>query len=381
MLKTFFNYFRDLKKNIHGYEPLITINIDSLSIEKNINALSKLAPNWQIAPVLKSNAYGHGTVLVAAILRKIPNIPFLCVDSLFEANLLRANDIHTPLLILGHTQMESMFKTKGQDISFTISSLEKLKHVCIENRKISIQLKFDTGMHRQGIFPSELNTVHSLLQQGSNVSVVGVLSHFADAENLGSKITLSQIAIWNKLVKDIKQLLPRIKYFHISNSAGFKWASRIEANVGRSGIAVYGIDPGNLQIPLNPSLSMFASVGEVREVKKEEGVGYNHTFKAKRKTLVATVPVGYFEGVDRRLSSLGCFYLNNQKAPIIGRVSMNMSSCDVTKIKNVHLGTPVEIISSDPQKSNSVINIAKICKTIPYEILVNIPGHLKRILV
>jgi alanine racemase len=174
------------------------------------------------------------------------------------------------------------------------------------------------------------------------------------------------------------------------------YADKIEANVARLGLGLYGINSssekfypvksaeGGVALPqfngvnLKPVLEMRSIISSVKTLAKGDYIGYNITYEASRDMRVATVPVGYFEGVDRRLSNIGSFLFGDQKCPIVGRVSMNITSVDVSSANDIKMGSKITVISSNSQDDNSVENIAKLAHTIPYEILVHIPPHLKR---
>ena len=152
-------------------------------------------------------------------------------------------------------------------------------------------------------------------------------------------------------------------------------------NLARLGLGLYGISIiDNPKINLRPALSMQTIISGVKSIKKGDSVGYNNTFTAPRDVLIATIPAGYAEGVDRRLSNIGQVEVNGILCPIVGRVSMNITTIDVSNVSQVKLGDSVTIISNDNSSPISVNSIAKICNTIPYEILVHIPAHLRRVL-
>lgn len=381
MLHQFVAKIRRMRKFQNQRETLITIEISRGALLNNLHNLQKLAPHWQLAPVLKSNAYGHGSNLIADILKEEDHLPFFCIDSYFEAEQLRQRGLNKPLLILGYTPTTLIAKNKIKNLQFVVGSLEQLK--ILVNKKINqtIQIKFDTGMHRQGIPFNLLVEVLETLQKNTTLKITGVLSHLADAENPNSEITKKQIINWNELAKKMQQTFPTIKYYHLTNSAGLAFSQNIVANVGRSGLALYGINPGNLPINLQPILKMKSVISEIRTIERGETVGYNGTFMAQKQTKVATVPVGYFEGVDRRLANQGFFLVNNKPAPLVGKISMNISTCDISEIKDAAVGTSVIIISDKIDDSNSLQKMAQICGTIPYEILVHLPSHLRRLVV
>jgi alanine racemase len=398
--------------------------------------------------VLKSNAYGHGLILVAQVLEKETekektrpsHIPFFVIDSYFEARALRHQDIHTALLIIGYTSTQTMVANRLKNIRFMVGSLETLRALALAltlpsmapgtrrfGRKLPviIHLKIDTGMRRQGILTEEIDEALAIIgkinsakknkKNKTKIILEGIATHFADADNADRTFTNTQIAEWNAAVKKVKAQFPSLAYWHASNTAGHGYtnmdkntttndnANTILANVSRLGIGLYGIGEGqgerlekNLHHQLKPALEMTTIVSGIKHIKKGETVGYSRTFTAPHDMTIATIPVGYFEGLDRRLSNKGFIKIikketcHNFFAPIIGRVSMNITTIDVTEIVR-HIpelgeGYPVTIISAPTQSErmtdkNSVAAMARLCDTIPYEILVHIPAHLKRILI
>lgn len=358
------------------HKPVINLEVSRMAILQNLKALKKLAPAWEIAPVLKSNAYGHGLVMVAEILKN-ENVAFLCIDSYPEAEILRRAGIKTPLLIMGHSPVGTMLNNRLKNISFVVSSLRQLKELDEAAKlRFAVQLKFDTGMHRQGILPEEIEEVLEILKKNPKLKVEGVMSHFAESEKPDSILTKNQIKKWNALALRFQKEFP-VKFYHVANSGAFGFSDKINANVGRSGIAIYGINPGNLPAKLKPALSVKTIISEVREIEIGESVGYNGDFIAKRKSKIATIPFGYFEGLNRKLSGKGFVKIGKRFVPIAGKISMNISSYDVTEL-DVKVAENICVISNQPENPNSIENIAKLCETNPYEILVNIPAHLRR---
>lgn len=378
MIRHWINLLRGWRKSLRHRQPVVMIEISRAALMSNLYALQSLTPTWQVAPVLKSNAYGHGLVLIAELLSQQKNLPFYCIDSCFEAEVLRQAGITTPLLILGYTPSIAIKTNKLKRMSFVVGSIEQLKELLQNESTQHIQLKFDTGMHRQGIPYADVDEVVSLLKLKHRLQVDGVLSHFAEADVADSTLTQKQINRWNDIAQCFQSKFPAIQYYHVANSAGFAYHSKVTANVGRPGLALYGINPGNLHILLQPVLCIKSIISSLRTIETGEPVGYNQTTKATRKTIVATVPVGYYEGVDRRLSNQGIFLIQGNPAPLLGRVSMNISSCDVTNIPQVVIGTSVIVISNNSVDKNSIQQIAKLCQTTPHEPLIHIPAHLRR---
>ena len=361
------------------YRSLIEVEISAERLKHNLVVVRSVVPRWQVAPVLKSNAYGHGLNLVASVVDK-ENVPFVVVDSYFEALSLRRNGFRSPILLVGFVFPEDILNNKLPRVAFTITSLEQLRQVVERlSRPQAFHLKIDTGMHRQGLLIEEVETAMAIIKNNANFILEGVCSHFADADSEAEAFTLQQIEKWNELGRLFRKNFENIKYFHVSASAGLYYYEKIRANCLRLGIGLYGFNVSkNKSLDLRPALSMKTVITGVKNLKKGETVGYGHSFTAPRDMTVATIPVGYYEGLDRRLSSVGFVKVKGILCPIVGRVSMNISSIDVSSVPIVALGDEVEVISANKQDPNSIDNMARLAGTIPYELLVHLPGQLKR---
>lgn len=364
------------------YDPLIKISIRREAISGNYRAYQARYPGVGLAPVLKSNAYGHGLVEVASILQS-ETPPFLVVDSFFEALLLRRARIKTKILIIGYTRLDLLLRHTLKNVSFTIISLESLRQLAKDLRfPQRIHLKVDTGMHRQGILPAEISAAAGLVRSNPNIVLEGICSHFADAKSEDKSYTRQQIGVWNQVVKAFRQSFPGIAFFHVAATAGLGYQQEIDSNVARLGMGLYGIQQSPFeQLELALALEMRSVISSAKAIAAGEQVGYNLLFTSPAPMRLATVPAGYNDGVDLRLSNAGQFRINGKPCPIVGRVSMNITTIDVTAVPAVRVEDEVEILSRERGAPNSVENIAKICHTTPYEIFIHLPASLRRTVV
>lgn len=377
MVKKLFRFLRDWR---FRHTPLVEITISKERLLGNLRFFQKNNPGLGIAPVLKSNAYGHGLALVAKIVDK-EKIPFLVVDSYHEALVLRNEGIRSKILIIGYTPLDNVLKQKLKNVAFTIVSLEQLQEVSKNlKRPARFHLKIDTGMHRQGLLPESVNYVLSLIRNNPSIIVEGICSHLADADGPRSEFTKGQIKTWNEVAKRFKKEFPGILYFHLSATGGASYSKEMTANVLRLGIGLYGIDPSeDARInSLKPALEMKSVISGTKMIEKGEYAGYNITFIAPKKMRIATIPAGFYEGVDRRLSNKGFVKIGDKFCPIVGRVSMNITTIDVSEVTSVTLNTPVTIISNNYSDKNSIEESAKLAGTSPYDLLVHIQQGLRR---
>jgi len=369
---------RKFRKYRRQYRHLVEVHIHKEHILHNLKQFGD-----GVAPVLKSNAYGHGLLLVAEILNDQKDIPFIIVDSYYEALLLRSYDITLPLLVLGYTFPENIATSKLKNVSYGITSLTQLREVArLLERSQTFHIKVDTGMHRQGVLPSELEEVRKIVQSNDNIVVEGLCSHLADADGESGEFTKKQGSVWNEVRGKWKGRFPETHHYHLANTAGTHIAENYGTNVSRVGIGLYGFDmTPRSNLDLKPALEMKTIITGVKQLKKGERVGYNVTFEAERDMTIATIPVGYFEGVDRRLSNKGVVYVDGVVCPIVGRVSMNITTIDVSNVEDAKEGDTVEVIGTDVSRENTAGKMAEMCGTIPYDILVHVPSVLRRIVV
>lgn len=336
-----------------------TLNLITISREKllaNYDCLSKLDENLQIAPVLKSNAYGHGIQIVGKILDKV-EVPFFCVDSLYEAYELQKAHIKTPILIMGYTDPEN-FKVKKLPFQYAVFDLLSAEILNEYQPGAKIHIFVDTGMNREGVRLDQLDEFLTQIKQIRNLNVVGVMSHLASLRN-------SQIDNF-KLAMNIFQkhdLDP--KWRHLGASSAIKdpiFRTKLAAvsNLARVGLTMY-----------ESVLELNSKLIQIKNIKKGEKIGYDGTYTAKKDTKIGILPIGYNDGVDRRLSNKGFVTINNKICKILGRVSMNITTIDLTNIPNATIGDAAVF---DLEKS------AQICQTIPYELLIHLHPSIKRII-
>lgn len=360
--------------------PLIEVSISRENLLHNLRTYQKQYPGLSFAPVLKSNAYGHGLVLVARILDHEP-IAFFMVDSLYEARTLRQSGIRSKILVLGYVRPQDISDNHLRNIDFAVTDIEQLRTLAsLAHSPIRTQVKLDTGMHRQGILPNDVPEAITLLRSNPHLQVVGIGTHFGDADGDSPAHTDSQVAVWNDVAAQMRTAFPGIQYRHAAATKGMRWGKGADTNVARLGIGLYGFDTSHDgHAALRPVLQMRSFITSLRTIPQGDFVGYNAIYTATRPSTIATVPVGYFEGIDRRLSGTGSMLVRGTAAPLAGRVSMNMSSLDVTDIPDVVRGDTVVAISRNPLDQNSVEHMAVLAGTTPYVILVHIPQHLKRV--
>lgn len=365
--------------------PLIEVSISRENLLHNLRTYQNKYAGIRIAPVLKSNAYGHDIGLVARLLDR-EDIAFFMVDSLYEAHRLRQAGIRSRIVIMGYVRPRSIARSRLRDVDFALGDMEQLKELTdILTHPLRVHVKLDTGMHRQGFTQADLPAALELLKTTPHITVIGAGSHLADADNEDEAFSRNQLAVWMEGLTKLKAAFGALEYRHIAATKGIRFGSETGTNVARVGIGLYGFDTSpSCTTDVKPVMEVRSLVTSVREIPAGDSVGYNATFTATRPSRIATVPLGYYEGIDRRLSNKGSMIVDGTVCPIAGRVSMNMTGLDITDAPGVKQGSRVVAISRDPKAPNSVSNITKLVsgdgyRETEYVILTHIPPHLRRV--
>lgn len=340
---------------------------------------SLIEPSTKLLVLVKANAYGHGAVEFAAMMQK-EGADYLAVAYPVEGIELRKSGISLPILVLtaGTDYFNEMIDYRLEP---GIPNLHALKAFCevLDNRGITgypVHIKLDTGMHRLGFMTDELQALTDFLRQCRSVKVKSLYSHLAAAEDPDSDdFTLGQIRMFEE---NASRIIGEIGYrpmLHILNSAGIERFPQYQHDMVRLGIGIYGISalPG---VKLSPVASLKCKILQIKHLRPEDGtIGYGrHGMISPEGTTIATIPVGYADGIDRHL---GCgrasFSLNGHRVPTIGNICMDMCMLDITGV-DAQVGDTVTVFGEDPTASE----LAGILGTIPYEIMTSIPRRIDR---
>ena len=354
------------------YKTLNLIKINKRSLLENFFFFQKQNPQAKICPVLKSNAYGHGLKLIGKFVDQEIKPEFICVDSLYEAYELEKINIKTPILILGYTFPEN-FKYKKIDFRIPVFDPETLKILNKYQPGIKVHIKADTGMNRLGVKEKEIGYFIDSLLHCCNVKVEGIFSHLADADNKDESFSRQQIIVFKRIIKKFENAGFKFKYKHVCATGGSLKFKDPEFNLIRLGLGFY-------QTP-QPALKLVSHIVDIKEIEKNETVGYSCTFTAKKRIKIAVLPIGYYDGVDRRLSNKGGVSVGSKLCPVIGRVCMNITMVDISNAKNAKVGDEVIVYDNNLKSPNNIVNTAKIIDSTPYEVLINLSETTRRILV
>ena len=377
------------------------INLEA--ILHNLNEIKKLIrPGVKTMGVIKANAYGHGSVEVAKVL-EANGADYLGVARLDEAVLLRKAGIVLPVLVFGFTPPESSKLLAEHNITQTIFSIEYAyslsKALSKTNDTITVHIKVDTGMGRLGLCPGEIvdneqnrndriNTVCIGIQSISelfNLDIEGIYTHLASSDSEDKTTTFDQLSAFKKTCEVIESRGLSIPIKHAANSAAVMRLPDSHLDMIRPGIMLYGCspidDPARYKIDLTPAMQLKAKISLLKKVPSGFSISYGHTYTTPDPTTIATIPLGYADGYDRRFSSAGKVLIHGQYAPVVGRVCMDQLMVDVGHISNVREEDEVVILGNQEGASITADDIATQLGTINYEVISTIMHRVPRVYV
>ncbi len=363
-------------------EPLTTVEISKKNLIHNLGEFRKrVGKRIKIMAVVKANAYGHGILEVAKIVSR-NGADWLGVASLEEGLLLRQEKINLPILVLGYIPLSEIGKAIKEDLSFVVYNRQTLEKA---NQKAKVHLKLETGTNRQGIDLKEIVFFAKFCQK-KNIFLEGIYTHFANIEDaLDPSFAMEQLEVFKKALQLLKQARIEIPLKHTACSAATILFSQTYFNLVRVGISLYGLWPSKEtkisaqnSLELKPVLSWKTKIAQIKRVEKGESVGYGRTWWATRKSKIAVLPVGYWDGYDRKLSNSGRVLIHGQFAPVVGRVCMNMIMVDVTDISGVGLEDEVVLLGKQGKNEVTAEELAEKIGTINYEVVTRINPLLSR---
>lgn len=376
----------------HGMWQRAWVEIDLDALADNFRSLKKtLSEKTKLCCVVKANAYGHGALAVSALYERL-GADFLAVSNLEEALELRLGGITLPILILGYTVPDCaalLSKYKISQCVFSLDYAKALSEAAVRaGVSVKIHVKLDSGMGRIGfsvLHPEErAKTLSELLLTLSLPALLheGIFTHFAmsDMGEAGSAFTRRQFAFFEETLEALKARGYTFSIRHVSNSAAIADYPEYELDMVRAGIVLYGYHPSKAlkrKLPLRPALSLCGIVDMVKEIKAGDSVSYGATFVAERPTRVATVPIGYADGLFRHIDRASpAFSLCGKKISLLGRICMDQCMLDVSEIPEVSVGKTVAFYG---KSGEDIASLAERLGTIPYELITALDERLARV--
>ncbi len=353
--------------------------IDLKALLHNLEIVKKKTNNKPVLAVVKAGAYGHGSIEVSRHLLK-KGVSMLGVAFIEEAIELREAGIKAPILVFFDTgDIESFFK---YNLSPTLLDFRTAKAFSDKaakyNRKIAAHVKIDTGMGRVGLRVTDALPDVLKISELKNLQLEGIMSHFSDAALTDKDFTSRQLKSFIKLIELLKRKNVHFKFSHMANSAAVLQFPDAHLNMVRPGIMLYGYGPAKNGI-LKPVMTLKSKIIFLKNVSPKTPISYGRTFITRRKSTIATIPSGYADGYNRRLSNTGEVLISGRRAPVVGRVCMDTIMVDVTEIPRVKENAEVVLIGSQGKEKITAQDIADKIGTIPYEVLTSIGQRVKRI--
>jgi alanine racemase len=372
------------------------LEVDTAAIESNVRAFrDRLPASTDVAAVVKANAYGHGVDLVGpAALRA--GAGWLAVNGLREA--LELREIVGPderILILGYVPPAAVDAAVARDLRLTVYDAEVLAAASAAGertgRPARVHLKAETGTHRQGLLPDELVALARRAAADSHVVVEGLGTHFADIEDTTDhSFAVQQIERFDEAARRLSRDCGLAPLRHTACSAAAILFADTHLDIARIGISLYGLWPSPAtyvsarerdlgDFRLTPALTWKTLVAQLKEVPEGGFVGYGRTWRAPRPSRVAVLPIGYYEGYDRSLSGRAYVLVRGRRAPVVGRICMNMTMVDVTDVPEIAQGDTVVLLGRNGEEEVSAGRLGDWAGTIHYEIVSRIHPSLPRL--
>lgn len=355
------------------FRPTIA-EIDTSAITDNIKAIkAAVGSGIKIMPAVKANGYGHGAVETSRACLA-GGADALCVACVEEALELRDAGFNVPILILGCSGSDAVEAIVNAGISATVCDLEFAKAASDaavkQGKKASVHVKVDTGMGRIGVPPVAAVDFVRALSALPALSIDGIFTHFPTSDEADRSFTLSQISTFGKILGGIKHQGLPVPMAHTSNSGGILAFPEARFEAVRPGIIVYGVYPSSEvvhSISLRQALTLKTRIVFLKEVDPGTTISYGRTYTAKRRTKVATLPIGYADGYYRLLSNNGEALVRGVIAPIVGRICMDQCLLDVTDVPGVGVGDEVVLYGGGCERLNFT-HIAERIGTTPHEL-------------
>ncbi len=387
------------------------VEVNLAAFDRNVASIvASLPRDVRLIAVLKANAYGHGAVALARRLKR-EQVAMVAVALLEEAMELRNAGITLPLLVLGPVTEAQVRIALDHDITLGVPGPEELELVAnaAKDRDVAIHLKLDSGMGRMGSVETELPRVVELLRSAPRLRVDAIYTHLANASDPDDPFTTAQIARFDTLVETLRQAGVEAPRHHVANSAATV-RGITPGDFVRVGIALYGAEPLDalwwtaavsaagaapsrrppasgetplaqpartpaVPIQLQPILRWRTEIVRLKDLPPGHAIGYGTTFHTTRASRIATLPVGYADGYSRRFSNRGEVLVRGRRAPVVGRVSMDLVTIDVTDIDDATLGDEVVLLG----EGMPVEELAEKLDTISYEVFCAISARVPRV--
>lgn len=373
----------------------VWVEISRENLQNNIVQFrERVGREIKICSTLKANAYGHGMIELAPIVESL--VDFIAVDSINEAQALKSSGVAKPILILGYTRLENMQQLLNNGFHQVVADFEILKRLgelAFKNQKVAkVHLKVETGTNRQGLFINDLNKFIVHIKNNQNINLSGLSTHYANIEDTTDHTyAFRQLELFKNAAIIVEKSGFSDVIKHTACSAAAVLYPETYFDMIRLGIGQYGLwsspetfvsaKQKNVQINLKPVLSWKTIVAQIKTLPAGSYISYGCTEKVEEPTKIAILPVGYYDGFDRKLSSIGNVLIRGKRCKILGRVCMNMCVVDVNHLSDIKLEDEVVLLGSQGEETISAEEVARKIGTINYEVVTRINPLIKRVII
>lgn len=361
--------------------------IDLDAIAYNMKEIKRLAEDKEVIAVVKADAYGHGAIdVVNTVLEN--GATKLAVAVITEAMELRRAGVDAPIMILGYTPLEFAKELINYNIEQTVYNLDYAKELSYIAEKMDknakIHIAVDTGMGRIGFLPNNRSIEEVIeIYKLKCVSIEGIFTHFSTADEEDKSYTHEQYNKLEAFYKELENKNIKFSIKHAANSAAIMELPETHLDAVRAGIVLYGYYPSNevdkSRMSLKTALTLKTKVVHVKKLDEEMYVSYGRKFKTERKTIIATLPIGYADGYSRLLSGKAKVIINGQFAPVVGNICMDQCMVDVTDVGEVNLGDEVILLGEEGNVKYNADDMADDMGTINYEIICMLKQRVPRV--
>lgn len=362
--------------------------IDLEALRSNYREIKKrITEETSILAIVKANAYGHGALICSRVLEGM-GISRFGVATLEEGMELRQEGIKSHIFILGGLLTESLQAFIDFRLRPVIHQLDDLQKwgafLKKQNREHAIHLKIDTGMGRLGFFPSQIDEVVKILKEYPEIQLEGVMTHLARADEENPESTQEQFNLFTQLKKSFQEKGFKIPFYHIANSAAVIDGKLDSYQMVRPGLVLYGAYPHprhQTAIALKPVMKLKTKIMSLKKYPIGVALGYGGTFVTQRESLIGILPIGYADGYPRLVSNRGSVLVCGKRAPVVGRVSMDLTLIDVTEIPEAQLNDEVVLLGRQKEEQIHAEEVATWAETISYEIFCGVSSRVPRVYV
>jgi alanine racemase len=355
-------------------------DIDLGAFTRNVDEVVRRLPQGsRLIAVLKADAYGHGAVQVAK--RCAPDRVAMIATALLEESLeLRRAGISLPLLVLGPLSVDQIVVARDHDITVGVLGPEELESAChvAKHRDLTIHLKLDSGMGRMGVLESELPRVVEMIRSAPRLRIEAIYTHFANASDPNDPFTQQQIETFERMLRTLRAAGIDSPNHHRANSAATMRGLVSAGDFVRVGLSLYGGEPLEVgSSRLEPVMRWRTEIARLKELPPGYAIGYGTTFRTSRPSRIATLPVGYADGYSRLLSNNSEVLVRGRRVPVVGRVSMDLVTIDVTSVE-AKLGDAVVLLGSQGQEQITAEELAARTHTISHEVFCRVSRRVPR---